>query len=225
MKITILQHSNGTPPGTVLDWIKERGHQADVRRLQDTPAGQSLLPSLSETEFLIILGGPMNVDDVDKHPWLNDEKKFLRQAIEGNKPCVGLCLGGQLLAQTLGATVRKHKHWEVGWHSVQLNGGKKDLTVFQWHQDTFGLPEGAMRIATNSITENQGFRFRDHVVGLQFHPEATPEWVKECTEEEDYPQGPYVQDEATVMAGLDHLPQLRRWFFELLDEVEKNAQR
>jgi GMP synthase-like glutamine amidotransferase len=218
MRTHILQHSDGTPPGAVLQWLRDKGHKHDLRRLD---IGHSL-PDLSETELIVILGGPMNVDDVKDHPWLRDEKLFLEGAIAAGKSCLGLCLGGQLLAQTLGAKVTKNTHWEVGWHPVQLEGGS-ELTVFQWHQDTFTLPNKAERIATNSITENQGFRFGRNVVGVQFHPEATTEWVVECAEEVPYPVGPHVQSGPKILEGQNFLVPMRTWFFDLLNELEKQT--
>lgn len=216
MKITVLQHSPDTPPGTLIDWAKQKNHELDIRQMF---AGAQL-PALDEVEWLVILGGPMNVDETDKHPWLIDEKAFLKEAVRAGRTCLGLCLGGQLLAQILGAKVAPHTHWEVGWHDVDLDSGEK-LTIFQWHQDTFGIPEGAKRIATNAITPNQGFTFGDHVVGFQFHPEATEKWVYECMAESPYPTGPHVQTPDLLRQGLaTHLPRMTAWFFELLNKLE-----
>lgn len=180
------------------------------------------LPDLGKVDWLVILGGPMNVDDMRLHPWLKKEKEFLRDAIRASVPCLGLCLGAQLLAQTLGADVRKNANWEVGWHPVRLKSGN-DLTVFQWHQDTFDLPDGAIRTATNSITENQSFLYGQHVIGTQFHPEATKAWVEEFADENPYPAGPFVQSPEQVLGGSHHLPAMRAWFFDLLEGLETLA--
>jgi len=204
----------------VLDWLKLKNHSYSTVRLFE---GESL-PSLSETDWLIILGGPMNVDEVDQHPWLGEEKEFLRHAIAEGKTCLGLCLGGQLLAQALGATVRKNESWEAGWHTVQIGsnqiGSDFRLTVFQWHQDTFALPEGATRVATNRNCENQAFAYGDHVVGLQFHPEATEDWVRECLEDKEQPSGPHAQKPEQMLENIIFIHPMRKWFFELLDRME-----
>ena len=214
-RIVILQHSKDTPPGSTLEWLETKGYRADIRRLY---AGDEL-PNSSDFDWLIILGGPMNVDDLREHPWLSKEKALLKQAITEKKSCLGLCLGGQLLAQVLGARVAPHSHWEVGWHQVQVDS-MKDLYVYQWHQDAFDLPSGAIRIASNSITRNQGFAFEEHVIGLQFHPEATEDWVKECSLETPFPEGPYVQGPGPMLEGLVHLPAMKTWYFRLLDRME-----
>lgn len=217
LRVHVLQHSDDTPPGSVLDWLKTKGHAATLVRLHQGDA----LPSTDETDWLIVLGGGMNVDETDKHPWLIEEKKLLREAVEKKITCLGLCLGGQLLAQTLGAEVKTHEHWEVGWHTVHFGqtGGER-LMVFQWHQDAFGLPEGAIRVATNRATENQGFAYKDHVVGLQFHPEATEEWITTLADEPK-PEGAHVQTKEQILEGMIFLTPLRKWFFDLLSRLEQ----
>jgi GMP synthase-like glutamine amidotransferase len=214
MKISVLQHSEGTPPGSILNWATQRGHHIDLYKLHQGDT----LPELHSIGLLVILGGPMNVNDVELFPWLAAEKRFLKSAIDSGAACLGLCLGGQLLAQILGARVQKNNHWEVGWHQIALEGAT-NLAVFQWHQDCFELPPGAERIATNTITENQAFRFGKKILGFQFHPEATAEWVKECSEDQDYPVGPFVQSPAEVMAGVQQLPAMQKWFFGVLDSL------
>ena len=181
-------------------------------------------PRLDETDWLILLGGPMNVDEAAEFPWLNEEKKYLRTAIDAGKVCLGLCLGGQLLAQTLGAEVRKNDHWEAGWFPIQIVG-HGELMVFNFHQDVFELPPGAVRIATNKITTNQAFKFGDGVIGIQFHPESTREWVDSFVEEDPYPTGPFVQQPDELIAGYHYLEPMREWLFGLLIEMEKVAMR
>jgi GMP synthase-like glutamine amidotransferase len=92
--------------------------------------------------------------------------------------------------------------------------------AFQWHRDTFELPSGAIRIASNPITPEQGFRVSNKVVGLQFHPEATAQWVRECLEDKPYPEGPYVQNHEEVVQGLIHQPAMNYWFRRLLQQIE-----
>lgn len=217
LRVHVLQQTESTPPGSVLDWLKVRGHAATLVRVY---AGDAL-PTVDETDWLIVCGGSMNVDDTDKFPYLAEEKKLISQAIAAKKTCLGLCLGGQLLAQALGASVRKNTEWETGWHTVHLGPSQTErLMVFQWHEDTFDLPDGAVRVATNRITENQGFAFGDTIVGLQFHPEATEEWIRQRAGETNPPSGAHVQTAEQILEGLIFLTPMRKWFFDLLQRLE-----
>lgn len=217
LRVHVLQHSDDTPPGTVTEWLQARGHDFHVVKLHK---GDSL-PKLSDTDWVIVLGGGMNVDDTTEHPFLSTEKGFLKEALAAKKTCLGLCLGGQMLAQVLGGKVKKHDHWEVGWHGVHLGSGPESrMMVFQWHQDTFELPQSASLVASNSITPNQAFAFGDNVIGIQFHPEATEEWVRECVADTNYPTGPHVQVAEQVLEGLVFLTPMKKWFFTLLDRME-----
>ena len=218
MRIHILQNSSETPPGTVLEWLKVSKRECTLVKLFD---GEKV-PRVEDTDFVIVLGGPMNVDEVEACPWLLDEKDFLRQLIIGKKTCLGICLGGQLLAQILGGTVTRHEHWEVGWHAITI-GPTQRLMVFQWHQDTFTIPPGAVRVATNRICENQAFAFGDNVVGVQFHPEATEEWIAENAADPEQPTGPHVQNPGAMLEERIFCVPMKKWFFELLDQMARKT--
>jgi len=214
LRVAILQQSEGTPPGSSLEWLADRGHDYVLCRLDRNQS----LPSLDDVDMIIVLGGSMNVDDLELHPWLATEKAWLKQAITTGKTCLGLCLGGQLLAQIMGGKVRKHAHWEVGWHPVNFTNGKI-LTVFQFHQDTFDLPDRARLFASNPITVHQAFSIGHRTIGLQFHPEATEAWIRECSNEKPYPLGPYVQTPQQLREGIGYLAPMKIWFFDLLDQL------
>ncbi len=134
------------------------------------------------------MGGPMGIYDHDEYPWLAAEKAFIKEVIDQNKPVLGICLGAQLIADVLGADVRPGTHKEIGFYecraSVPLASDERgsrsaffseSFIAFHWHGDTFGIPEGAVRLASSEATQNQAFLYKDNVLALQFHLETTEE--------------------------------------------------
>jgi GMP synthase (glutamine-hydrolysing) len=140
-----------------------------------------------EIAGLVVMGGPMNVDEVDKHPFLAEEVRWLRQAVDAQLPVLGVCLGSQLLAKSLGRKVYANRVKEIGWYDIEilptaatdplLHDIPRQATVFQWHGDTFDLPAGAVQLARSPQCENQAFRFGQRAFGLQFHMEVTAEII------------------------------------------------
>jgi len=136
---------------------------------------------------LIVMGGPMNVDQVNEYPFLFEEVRLIEKLLSEEKPVLGICLGAQLIAKALGSKVFPNKEKEVGWHPVELTkqadtdpvfgGVPPSLNVLHWHGDTFHLPSGAVHLARSSRCENQAFRWGRHTYGLQFHLEVTPSMV------------------------------------------------
>jgi GMP synthase (glutamine-hydrolysing) len=147
------------------------------------------LPSdFDETGALVVLGGPMNVYEEKQYPFLKEEEFLIRKALIEEVPVLGICLGAQLLAKTCGARVKKAPQKEIGWYKVEKTGeGKKDtlfnkspdhIKVFQWHEDTLDVPEGAVLIAEGKDCKNQGFRVGQNAYGLQFHIEVTEDMIQ-----------------------------------------------
>lgn len=138
---------------------------------------------------LIILGGPMNVDETDKYPYLSWEIDLIKKAQDENLPILGICLGAQLIARANGAKVRKAAAREMGWHKVWLTPkGESDkvfscfpkgFNAFQLHSDMFEIPKSGARLAESFECRNQAFRIKDNVYGLQFHLELTQEILSE----------------------------------------------
>lgn len=136
-------------------------------------------------DYLVILGGPWSV--YDNFPWLEAETELIKQTIEKGIPLLGICLGAQLIARTLGAIVSPCDTKEIGWYPLNLTGAgssdnvlgnlEAEETVFQWHGDTFDIPEGAEHLASSPNCTNQAFRYGDSTWALQFHLEVTPEMV------------------------------------------------
>jgi len=183
-----LYHSETETAGLLRDMMKEKG-----LRLRDVhlSSGDGLPRSTGDLEGLIVMGGPMNVDDIDTYPFLQEEVRLIEEVLAEKKPVLGICLGAQLIAKALGAKVYANKEKELGWHPVQLTKvGAKDplfsglpesFRVLQWHGDTFDLPKGAVHLARSEKCENQAFRWGDQTYALQFHLEVTPgmlrQWV------------------------------------------------
>jgi GMP synthase (glutamine-hydrolysing) len=144
---------------------------------------------LGQTAGLVVLGGPMNVDQVAEYPFLATEVGWIRQAVETKTPVLGICLGAQLLAKSLGAKVYPNGVKEIGWYEIEVTpdaafdrlfaGSRPRETVFEWHGDTFDLPPGAVHLATTRQCRHQAFRFGPSAWGLQFHVEMTRQLIEQ----------------------------------------------
>jgi GMP synthase (glutamine-hydrolysing) len=138
---------------------------------------------------LVVMGGPMNVDDVQQYPFLAQEIRWIREAVTQGIPLLGICLGAQLIARAMGSKVYPNGIKEIGWYPLELTpaaaddrlfaGCGPDLTVFQWHGDTFDLPTGAIHLAQSPLCRNQAFRIEPSTYGLQFHIEMTADMVED----------------------------------------------
>lgn len=176
MRVLVIQNCQTETIGFYEDYLRQ--HQIPF----DTfPAYLNQeLPSPSIYDFFIIGGTPISVSKLNKYNFLSQERKYLEKVIVSDKFCLGICFGGQLLANILGADVRKNPVPEIGIYEVELTlQGKKDpcwegfpefFPVFQWHNDTFDLPSGAKLLVKGEICLNQAFRLKN-VMGLQFHLE------------------------------------------------------
>jgi GMP synthase (glutamine-hydrolysing) len=145
--------------------------------------------SLREAELLVVLGGPIGVYDSDNYPFLAAEIALIEQRLSRNLPVLGICLGAQLMARALGSRVYPGPVKEIGWGRVELTGEGKasclsplqeeDGVVLHWHGDTFELPDGAERLASNQHYQNQAFAHGRNALALQFHLEADPHGLEQ----------------------------------------------
>jgi GMP synthase-like glutamine amidotransferase len=129
------------------------------------------------------MGGPMSIYEHDKYPWLVKEKDAIRRAIEANKFVLGICLGGQLIADVLGGPVTRNAQKEIGWMPLTQTDEISTLKpfdifpgqylAFHWHGDTFAVPPGAVLQSSSEACKNQGFLYKQRVIGFQYHIEAT----------------------------------------------------
>lgn len=188
--ILIVKHIDIEGPGTMGDFLDTRNIPY---RIIDLGAGDMLPEDLSRLKAVVVLGGPMNVDEEDKYPWLVKENEFIKEVLRRQIPFLGICLGSQLLAKAAGAKVVPSPVREIGWHHVQLtDDGKNDplfkdfheeYPIYQWHGDMFQIPEGGKLLATAKECPHQAFKVGDHAYGLQFHIEVTDKSIKEWCEE------------------------------------------
>jgi GMP synthase-like glutamine amidotransferase/tetratricopeptide (TPR) repeat protein len=180
-----LEHLHSNPVGVYGDVLGERG--VDVVRVR-LDEGEPL-PDWRDFDLLVVMGGGMSVYQEDEHPWLADEKRLIREAVTAGTPYFGVCLGSQLLASAFGARVFKGPEPELGVNPVFLceparrdpifRGFPVDLEVFEWHTDTFELPEGAVRLARSPRYENQAFRIGASAYAIQCHLETTLDDVRD----------------------------------------------
>lgn len=206
-------------------WAEQNGHSLTGTRLYDNER----FPSSSAFDMLVILGGPMGVSDEAKFPWLAQEKRWIKEAVRQRKLVLGICLGSQLIAEAIGGSVYKNDVKEIGWfpvrlteeggHSFFFNNFPEAFVPFHWHGDTFALPTGAKRIAASKGCANQAFEYEGHVVGLQFHLEASEtgiaKLVRHCSDELE--QGPYIQRPQEMQGQAERLEASNALLYKLLD--------
>jgi len=199
-----LQHVPFETPGSILTWLAQQGASVTSTRLFEPHT----LPAVDDFDLLVVMGGPMSVNDEATHAWLIAEKGLVREAIDNGRAVVGVCLGAQVIASALGCRVYRNASREIGWFPVSAAPGSvslrwpDELTVFHWHGETFDLPSGAVRLASSEGCLNQAFQIGDRVVGLQFHLEATPATVAAMVEHCRHELTPdrYVQSDHELLA-------------------------
>jgi len=179
--IYIFRHITCEGPGYFGDFL-ERSRIPS--RLIAIDRGDSVPTDIADMGGLVFMGGPMSVND--PLPWIDAELDLIRQARLAELPVLGHCLGGQLIAKALGATVRANAAREIGWHDVRQTASSSpwlaDLpatfSAFHWHGETFELPEGAIHLLESRWCRQQAF-VSGNMLALQFHVEMTAAMVEE----------------------------------------------
>lgn len=206
MRWQCLQHVPFEGPAHLDAWAQARGHHLTCTRVWTGAP----FPRVDDYDALFVMGGPMNVYEEDRYPWLKEEKALVVEAIAAGRPLVGICLGAQLLSVVLGGAVRPNPCKEIGWFPVDLTreGRASPLfknfpdrfPAFHWHADRFSIPPGAVHVAGTEACAEQGFVYQDRVIGLQFHLESTEESITCLIEHcgEAITCAPYIQDPATM---------------------------
>ena len=175
MDLCIVEQSHDAPAGLLAEWAVERGHRVVTLRAQEIGGGP--WPDPRRYGAIAPLGAEQSVHASDE-PWIAPQVAFLREAHDAGIPVLGLCFGGQALAAALGGEVTRAAAPEIGWFELESSDGGTVAPGpwFSWHEDTFTLPPGAVELA-RSTAYPHAFRVGASV-GLQFHPEATPEIVE-----------------------------------------------
>lgn len=223
-RIFVLKHVPYEGPAAIADWAAKAGHELSLHEWYQTPEAPAEFP-----DYLIVMGGPMNVDDEQDYPWLAAEKAYLRKAIDAGTPVLGICLGAQLIAAALGKKVYPGKYQEFGWLPLSLTSEAAEhpllsafpnpLMVFHWHGDTFDLPDGATLLGSTTDCVNQGFAV-GKCIGLQFHIEIDQSLLRGLIADHLLPdwQGPYISAPNQIIsdASLYH-SECKETLFRLLD--------
>ncbi len=229
VRVHWLQHAEHEGLGSIEPWLKARGHQITRTRFHL----DERLPQANDFDWLIVMGGPMNIYEEAAFPWLRDEKRLLKAALESGKRVLGICLGAQLIADQLGGPVTRNPHQEIGWFPIRREAGAahsglvadwpETFDVFHWHGDSFALPPGALHLASSAGCRNQGFQYGRRVLGVQFHLEITApdlaEWLRVPDNHELRP-APYVQRPAEMQADTGRFTRLNERMTKVLEKLE-----
>jgi GMP synthase-like glutamine amidotransferase len=227
LRLHYFQHVPQEGLGTIEEWAHKRSWSITKTSFFSGDP----IPKLDDIDWLVVMGGPMSVNDEQALAWLKPEKQFIASAIHAGKTVLGFCLGSQLIANALGAKVQKNRHKEIGWFDIRMTPAAlaskafsrfpKRLRIFQWHGETFDIPDKAMIAATNDICTNQALLYGDKVIGMQFHPEVTQDdvrkWIvagsNELTNEK------YIQTAREMLDKKDDFERIKKYMYYMLDDL------
>ena len=218
--VAVFQHCHNVQPGHFASFLDQ--HRIPWQ-LFAVDRGDTLPTDIEAFSGLCFMGGAMSVND--DLPWIPQELSLIRQAIATEVPVIGHCLGGQLMSLALGGEVTRNPVKEIGWGRVEASdiaeardwlGDTSAFDAYQWHGETFSLPEGSVRILGGEYCANQAYVLDDMHLGMQFHIEMTEAliadwnegWADECSSEKFLP--PSIQTTAQQLAEMPRsLPRMR----------------
>lgn len=231
MKVHFLQHVSFEGPAYLGDLFRETGVEYSISRVYNNDP----LPNVEDADLLVILGGPMGVGDEEEYSWLKEEKRCIRSFIDAGKKLLGICLGAQLIAEALGASVYKNENKEIGWFPVYKVQGSGECCIsdliplefqtFHWHGDTFDIPENSVHILSSKGCRNQAFVSDDRIFAFQFHLETNQDsaakLVKNGTNElkPDF----FVQSEQEILGGVDNYTEMHALLDQIMERIREIA--
>ena len=234
MRLHFIQHVPPENPGSILIWAKEKGHTVTHTITYENET----FPDLQSFDWLVVMGGPMNIYEEGDHPWLVDEKEFIKRSIAAGKVVLGFCLGSQLIADVIGGKVTANAQPEIGWMPIRWSDRAstdplfsffpESPVVFHWHNDTFSiLPPEAEVLAESAACNHQAFVYRERVFGFQFHLENTSEMLQGLIALSGGEMVPaaYMQSPEEVMGHPEHISQNNKWLSEFLTRLEERERR
>ena len=203
MSVLILKNVLTEGSGTIEDFLRAQGTPYRVIELEKVA-----IPDAEGFDTLVMMGGPMSVNEEEAYPYIKKEMELVREFIAGGKRVFGICLGAQIMAKALGAKVYVGPETEIGWYDIELTeDGIRDplmrklavhprvgdfwkrFRVFHWHGETFDIPPGAARLAKSALYPNQAFRYGNDAYAFQFHIEVKKEmiyeWLKDAAVDRD----------------------------------------
>jgi len=223
LNVHCFQHVAEEGLGSIQHWIDAQGHRLTYTRFYK---GEKV-PSLSDVDMLIVMGGPMGVYEEGSYPFLLEEKRAIQEAINADKLVLGICLGAQLIAAALGAKVYRGQYKEIGWFPLRLTDMGQDsvlqslhgATVFHWHGDTFELPVGSSCLAASAATPHQAFLYKSKVLALQFHLECTAQSLAQMCESfaSDLVPEAYVQSGEAILRPQELILKNNALMYDLLE--------
>ncbi len=199
MSVLICKNIETEGPGTIEDFLNEKNITCTILELSKT----ANIPDPADFDILLMMGGPMSVNEDDIYPYIKKEEKLVRDFIGRDKRVLGVCLGAQIMAKALGSSVYKGAEKEIGWYDIDITGeGLRDkrimslathpqtedigktFKVFHWHGETFDIPNGAVRLASSALYPNQAFRYGENAYAFQFHIEVKKDMIYKWLENE-----------------------------------------
>jgi len=229
MRAHYLQHVSFEGLGSIEDWLRDIGYEITSTQFYESTE----LPKVEEIDLLVVMGGSMSVNDEQEYPWLVNEKKFIKSVIEARKPTLGICLGAQLIANSMGGEVFPNSVKEIGWFPIHATKSTKNAVfqfpeeteVFHWHGETFSLPLGAVPIAESKGCKNQAFQIGTKVIGLQFHIETALSSAKAIVDNcrDELVKGEYIQTEVEILsAPQERYSSINNLMGNILEYLHKN---